>query len=231
MPFRLYPTVFKRGNKSYKGFVKKWIKSNTPYRPQKRGQAKPMYSTRFGFIDLYTRKERDEVKCPSGYTIGQCLGSLRKNWLGYHAATNDEKSLERVKYYAKRIQNNQKDLGLKTTSFPHLAIYGDVFILNNKKGKRVVFEDHSALKEKQEAFEKWQAENSKKIQEKLQRPDKEKGEAIQTFADDVSPGDMDFVFDLDDDEIVPDLLEPDEEKGEERITMTDDIPFKSKNKN
>lgn len=59
-------------------------------------------------------------------------------------------------------------------------------MLNNKQGERIVFEDHSALKEKQEAYEKWQAENAKKIQAKVLKPNKEKGEEITSFADDVS---------------------------------------------
>ena len=47
------------------------------------------------------------------------------------------------------------------------------------KRVRVVLEDHSELKKKQEEYEKWQAEQAeraKKIQEKLQKPDIEKGE-------------------------------------------------------
>ena len=89
-----------------------------------------------------------------------------------------------------------------------------------------VFEDHSALKKKQEEYEKWAAENAKKIQEKVQKPDKEMGEEIESFADDVSPGEMDE----DIEETVPDLLEAeaDEEKEEEEIVMTDDIPFQNR---
>ncbi|HSA73823.1 MAG TPA: hypothetical protein VLD84_07710 [Nitrososphaeraceae archaeon] len=124
--------------------------------------------------------------------------------------------------YARAIQEVQKDMGIKTTSFPHLGIYGDTLVLNNEDGKRVVIEDHSALKKKQEKYEKWQAENAKKIQEKLQRPDKEKGETIEEFADDVYPHELE-----ENEETVPDLLEPDEEKGEEVVVITDDIPFQS----
>jgi hypothetical protein len=125
--------------------------------------------------------------------------------------------------YARAIQSVQKDMGIKTTSFPHLGIYGDVFILNDKSGKRVVFEDHSAMKKKQEEYEKWQAENSKEIQQHVQKPDKEAGEEIEVFADDKSLSDKQ---ELEEDEKVPDMLEPDEEAGEEEVIMTDDIPFK-----
>ena len=144
----------------------------------------------------------------------------------YHRARLDEKNVEKMIKYAKAIQGVQEDMGIKTTSFPHLGLYGDVLILNNKKGERIAFEDHSALKQKQQEYEKWQAENAKKIQEELQKPDKEKGEEIQIFADDLSPGEMDE----DIEETVPDLLEAeaDEEKEEEEIVMTDDIPFQNR---
>ena len=144
-------------------------------------------------------------------------------WYGYHRARTRENSLEKMIKYAKAIQKVQEDMGIKTTSFPHLGIYGDVLILNDKNGNRAVFEDHSALKKKQEEYEKWQAENAKKIQERLQKPNKEKGEVIESFVDDVSPYEME-----DNEEAISELLEPDEEKGEEILTITDDIPFQKK---
>ena len=58
---------------------KKWINCNKPYKPQKRGFEKPLlYSTRFGLLDLYNRKEQQTLKCPSGYTIGQCFNIIAK---------------------------------------------------------------------------------------------------------------------------------------------------------
>ena len=43
----------------YKKKIKKWIKSNKPFKPQKRGLEKqPIHSKRFGFLDLYNRKEQ-----------------------------------------------------------------------------------------------------------------------------------------------------------------------------
>ncbi len=216
----------------YKVKNKKWIKSNKRYKPQKRGfEKKSLYSTRFGFLDLYNRKEQQGLVCPSGYSISQCFNVLRKLWYAYHKSRDYDKSLEKMEKYAKAIQKVQKDMGIKTTSFPYLGLYGDVLILNDKKGKRPVIEDHSALKKKQEEYEKWQAENSRKIQEKLMKPDKEKGESIVTFADDYGPGLIDYdSFDWDDDydrESVPNLLEPDVEKGERILTITDDIPFQT----
>jgi TRAP-type C4-dicarboxylate transport system substrate-binding protein len=130
--------------------------------------------------------------------------------------------------YARAIQDVQKDMGIKTTSFPHLGIYGDVFVLNNKNHERVVFEDHSALKKKQDAYEKWQAQNSKEIQEHIQKPNREEGEEIVTFSDDVYPH---KIIEPEEDEIVPHMCEPDEEAGEELIVMTDDIPFLDNKKN
>lgn len=230
MPYRIY-TVNQKYVKNkhgdigfYKKKIKKWIESNKPYKPQKRGLEKQsIHSKRFGFLDLYNRKEQQSLICPSGYAISQCFNVLRKMWYGYHKARRDEKNYERMVKYAKAIQDVQKDMGIKTTSFPHLRLYGDVFILNDKNGKRAVFDDHSALKKKQEEYEKWQAENAKNIQENLQRPDKEKGEVIETFADDVFPYEME-----DNVQTVPQLLEPNEEKGEEILTIPDNIPFQKK---
>jgi hypothetical protein len=134
--------------------IKKWIKSNKPYKPQKRGVEKlSIYSKKFGFLDLYNRKELQGLICPSGYSISQCFNVLRKMWYGYHKARHDEKNYEGMVKYAKAIQDVQKDMGIKTTSFPHLGLYGDVLILNDKNGNRAVFEDHSALKKKQEEYE------------------------------------------------------------------------------
>ena len=138
----------------YKLKNKKWINSNRQYKPQKRGFGKKvLYSTRFGFLDLYNRKEQQGLLCPSGYSISQCFNVLIKLWTAYHVSRSCEKNFERMLKYAKAIQDVQKDMGIKTTSFPHLRLYGDVFILNNKKGERVVLEDHSELKKKQDELQ------------------------------------------------------------------------------
>jgi len=226
MPLRIY-TVNQKYVKNkhgdigvYKKKIKKWIKSNIPYKPQKRGLVKQsIHSTRFGFLDRYNRKEQQELICPSGYSVSQCFNVLKKLWYAYHKARETDNDIDKMKKYAKAIQEVQKDMGIKTTSFPHLGLYGDVLILNDKNGKMAVFEDHSALKKKQEEYEKWRAENAKKAEEKLQKPNKEKGEVNETFADDVFP------YEMQDNETVPEFLEPDEEKGEEILTITDDIPF------
>src|SRR6266487_1384647 len=216
MPLRIY-TVNQKYVKNkhgdigvYKKKIKKWIKSNKPYKPQKRGfEKKSLHSSRFGFLDLYSRKEQQGLICPSGYSISQCFNVLGKMWYGYHRARTRENSLEKMIKYAKAIQKVQEDMGIKTTSFPHLGIYGDVLILNDKNGNRAVFEDHSALKKKQEEYEKWQAENAKKIQEKLQKPNKKKGESISTIADDVAPHEM---IQAEIEDTVLELLEPEEEE-------------------
>ena len=232
MPWRIYPMKQKYtkldGTVSiYKVKNKKWINSNRQYKPQKRGFVKKsIWSARFGFLDLYSRKEQQDLVCPSGYSISQCFCVMQRLWYGYYISRSHEKSIEKMIKYAKAIQDVQKDMGIKTTSFPHLRLYGDVLILNNKKGERVVFEDHSELKKKQEEYEKWQAEqteSAKKIQQELQKPDIEKGEEIYQFPDDVSPYEME-----EQEETVPDLLEPDEEKAEQILRMTDDIPFQNR---
>lgn len=228
MPWRIYPMKQKYTKKDgtvsiYELKNKKWINSNKPYKPQKRNV--PLWSSRFGFLNLYNRREQHELTCLSGYTIGQCFNVMRKMWYAYHKARDWDKDIERMKKYAKAIQSVQKDLGIKTTSFPHLGIFGDELILNNKEGERIVFEDHSALKAKQEAYRKREAENAKQIQAIVMVPDKEKGEEIVNFPDE-SFRKKRFVESEDSEGyLIPDVLHADEEADEERITIADDIPF------
>ena len=229
MPWRIYPMKQKYTKKDGTVSVyllknKKWIDCNKPYKPQKRGlEKKAIRSNRFGFLELYNRKEQQELKCPSGYSIGQCFNILRKMWWAYKNALQQQ-NLEKMEKYAKAIQAVKKDMGIKTTSFPHLGLYGDAFILNNKKGERTVFEDHSALKAQQDKYDKWMAKKAKKIQQQVLKPDKEKGEEILSFPDES----YDEKYEDDRAYLIPDVLVPDEEAGEEKITMTDDIPFMKK---
>ncbi|MDW0234428.1 MAG: hypothetical protein QOK50_09430 [Nitrososphaeraceae archaeon] len=235
MPWRIY-TVNQKYVKNkhgdigyYKKKIKKWIKSNIPYKPQKRGLEKQsIHSTRFGFLDLFNRKEQQGLICPSGYSISQCFNVMRKMWFGYHKARHDEKDYERTVKYAKAIQDVQKDMGIKTTSFPHLGLYGDVLVLNNKEGERVGFEDDSAMKQRQEEYEKKLIENSKKILKRFMKIDESKGEAIKVFADDVSPHTI-FEGEWDDTDTVPNIMEDaiDREAGESLLIITDDLPFKN----
>jgi hypothetical protein len=204
----------------YKKRIKKWIKSSQPYKPRKRGLQKlSIHSTRFGFLDLYNRKEQQELVCPSGYSISQCFNVLRKLWYAYRRAIGTEKDIDKMKKYAKAIQDVQKDMGIRTASFPHLGLYGDALILNAKNDRTRIFENQSALRKKQEEYELRHVKNAK-IQETLQKPNKLNGEAIVTVADDVFP------YEKQDNEVtVPQLLEPDEEK-EEVLTLVDNIPFR-----
>jgi hypothetical protein len=204
----------------YKKRIKKRIKSSQPYKPRKRGLQKlSIHSTRFGFLDLYNRKEQQELVCPSGYSISQCFNVLRKLWYAYRMAIGTDKDIDKMKKYAKAIQDVQKDMGIRTASFPHLGLYGDALILNAKNDRTRIFENQSALRKKQEEYELRHEKNAK-IQETLQKPNKLNGEAIVTVADDVFP------YEKQDNEVtVPQLLEPDEEK-EEILTLVDNIPFR-----
>jgi hypothetical protein len=215
--------------KRYKCLRRRWV--SFVRGPKKKALEKQaIYSTRFGFLDLYSGKEQDGLICPSGYNVRQCFGVLSKLWFAYKKAL-ERKNLEQMTKYAKAIQGVQEDMGIKTTSFPHLGLYGDQFILHNKKDERVVFEDHSALKAQQQEYEKWEqerAENAKKIQQELQKPEKEKQEELESFADDVGPGMLGGPDEEEEEEKeVPDQLEPDEEEEEEEVVMTDDVPFMS----
>jgi len=46
----------------YRKKIKKWIRSNRPYKPQKRGfEKQSVFSKRFGFLELYNRKEQQDL--------------------------------------------------------------------------------------------------------------------------------------------------------------------------
>jgi len=228
MPWRWYTFKQKYPKKdgtesTYLLKQKKWIKSNVPYKPQKRGFGKkPIWSSRFGFLDLYNRKEQQELRCPSGYTISQCFNVMRKLWYGYLKSMCDEKDIEKMKKYARAIQSVQKDMGIKTTSFPHLGIFGDQLFLNYKKGEHTVSEWHSSLEKQQEEYDKWSAKNAKKIQAHVMRPNREKGEKILTHADKSYKIRRRPSAEM----LVPDVLVPDEEKGERLLVISDETPFR-----
>jgi hypothetical protein len=178
----------------YKETHWKWVKYNTPkkkYRP--RGTGMQMWSKRFGYLDSYTTAERRLLVCPSGYTFPQGMNKLNKVWWGY-LRSRKENNIERMEHYARQIQDVQEDLGLKTTSFPHLGIYGDQLTLYDHSTSRKdslpkvsFYTDHSELKQLQE-LEKQKEVLDKKLQ-------------------DITP-----------------LIEADESKGEELITIIDKIP-------
>jgi hypothetical protein len=144
---------------------------------------------------------------------------MRKLWYAYRKSMNYDKDVQKMKKYALAIQKVQEDMGIPTASFPYLELYGDSFVLNDKKGNKIVIEDHSALKKLQE-FERHQAENSRKILQPFNRPDLSKGETMEFFVDDVYPFKK-----IECEPAVPQLLEPDEDKGEHLLVISDEIPF------
>ena len=134
----------------------KWVKGETKqrkYRP--RGQAKTLWSKRFGYLDTYTYNERKLLICPSGYTFGQGMHALHRLWFAFKISKS-EANIYKMEHYARAIQEVQEDMGLKTTSFPHLCLYGDIFTLYERKNQKAVLEDHSELKASQELLEKKQ---------------------------------------------------------------------------
>ena len=134
----------------------KWVKGEMKqrkYRP--RGQAKTLYSKRFGYVDTYTYNERKLLICPSGYTFGQGMHALHRLWFAFKISKSEE-NIDKMEHYARAIQEVQEDMGLKTTSFPHLCLYGDIFTLYERKNQKAVLEDHSELKNSQQLLEKKQ---------------------------------------------------------------------------
>ena len=163
----------------------KWVKGETKqgkYRP--RGQSKTLWSRRFGYLDNYTHDEQKLLRCPSGYTFGQGMHALRRLWFAYRISKS-EANLDKMEHYAKAIQEVQEDMGLKTTSFPHLGIYGDQLTLydhSTPELKILSYADHSDLLNKQKL-----EEEKEKFAElvPLIEADLEKGEKLITIADEI----------------------------------------------
>src|SRR5207342_1546395 len=196
-----------------------------------------MWSKRFGYLETYTYNERKLLKCPSGYTFGQGMHALHRLWFAYKISKS-EANIDKMEHYARAIQEVQEDMGLKTTSFPHLGIFGDVLVFRDYKTGQYGEEiDHSKLKEKQE-FE----EVREKFAEiaPLIQADIEKGEELLIITDDIPQLEeqkeelliiTDDIPQLEEQkeeidknlEIAP-LIQADIEKGEELLIITDDIP-------
>ena len=167
----------------------KWVKGETKQRKyRRRGQGMDLWSKRFGYLDSYTSKERKLLVCPSGYTFGQGMHALHRLWFAYKISKS-EANIDKMEHYARAIQEVQEDIGLKTTSFPHLGIYGDKLILYeySSRGRKMAVEvDHCHLKEKPQ-FE----EEKKKLEENIStlamplEPYEEKGEELITIADEI----------------------------------------------
>ena len=162
----------------------KWVKGETKqrkYRP--RGQA-TMWSKRFGYLDTYTYNERKLLKCPSGYTFGQGMHALHRLWFAYKSSKSEE-NIAKMKHYARAIQEVQEDMGLKTTSFPHLGIFGDVLVFRDKTGQYGEEIDHTELKEKQELEEEREKfeEIAPEIEQELEKGEGEgEGEQLKLIA-------------------------------------------------
>lgn len=232
----------------YKQRAVRWVRSRRPqrkYRP--RGEAKVLWSKRFGYLDVYTAKQvKEELICPSGYTFGQGMNKLSKLWFGYKKS-KERNDINKMEHYARVIQETQEDMGLKTSSFPHLGIFGDVLVFYDQKTHESITQiDHSHLKEIQD-MEKAKEKLKEIAPLLLIEPDLEKGEELVTIADEVPQPEpkryrvrhgnrMHYGKKRDEewvcencDEIVPPgknhICNIKEEEGSNVITMTDDIPF------
>lgn len=227
----------------------KWVKTQRPqrkYRP--RGEAKVLWSKRFGYLDVYTSKQvKEDLICPSGYTFGQGMNKLSRLWCAY-MARKKANDIEKMEKYARAIQETQEDLGLKTSSFPHLGIFGDTLVFYDQNTHEPITQiDHSELKEKQDMEET--KEKFAEIAPYIELvPDVEKGEELVTIADEIPQpkqepryrvrhgNRMHYTKKREEewtcdkcDEIVPPgknhICNLKEEEGSNVVTMTDDIPF------
>lgn len=190
----------------WKNTFKKWVKGKF-----ERGKPKDVYSRRFGYLNLYNGKEQANLICPSGYTVRQCFNKLRWMWLGYKQAKTKGK-LDEMKKYALEIQAVQKDMGIETTSFPFLGIFGEKFVLYDK-----VHNSDGTVKSKTKKVDEDHRKYLKAQEMRNLKLEVGKDEEIQTLVDDRlhEPQKQDAT--------VPLLVQP--EYDEEVLIMADEVPF------
>jgi hypothetical protein len=80
-----------------------------------------------GSLHVYHRlaaEEKDRM-LPSGYTVGQTWGALRKAWVGYCIALHKNEE-EKTLLYASIIQKMQRELGIPVREFAEVDMFGSV---------------------------------------------------------------------------------------------------------
>lgn len=196
MPWKTYS--YARPNGRLNTF-KVWLKGKF-----EKGKAKDTYSRRFGYLNLYNHTEQMNLICPSGYSISQCYNKLRCMWRGYKDAKK-KGNLDRMKKYAYQIQDVQRDMGIDVASFPFLGIFGEKFVLYDKKTGQLKKEDHRK-------YLKAQQMRNLKL-------DVGKDEEIQTLVDDK-------LHEPQKQEVTVPMLVEAQNPQEEVLVMTDEIPFR-----
>jgi hypothetical protein len=185
-------------------------------------KGKNLFSKRFGYFSSYTDKQRrEELRCPSGYTVGQAFSVLKKLWIGYkYAIDTRHQNIKDAEKYAREIQKTQDDLGIDIASFPNLGIFGDKFVLYDRKSKIpctvCVDEDHSHLRATQQMHEVKQGV--------------EEEEEIEILVDSMPSMDKHEIPKEKVEALVPLILEPDEDKNEELEIIADEYKQEEKEK-
>ena len=116
------------------------------------------------------------------------MHALHRLWFAYKSSKS-EANIEKMEHYARAIQEVQEDIGLKTTSFPHLGIYGDQLTLYDHSTREIKvrsYVDHSELKAHLELEE--EKKKLEKIVPFIQLEtvvEKEKGEVLVTITDEI----------------------------------------------
>jgi hypothetical protein len=116
MTFKHYPKIYRKRSR---------LRKKNPYQlGQYRFQNQQFPQPSLRVYHRLQTAEKDR-KLPSGYTIGQTWGALKKAWLAYCIALNkneDEKTL----LYASIVQKLQRELDIPVREFAEVDMFGSV---------------------------------------------------------------------------------------------------------
>jgi hypothetical protein len=116
MTFKHYPKIYRKRSR---------LRKKNPYQlGQYRFQNQHFPQPSLRVYHRLQTAEKDR-KLPSGYTIGQTWGALKKAWLAYCIALNkneDEKTL----LYASIVQKLQRELDIPVREFAEVDMFGSV---------------------------------------------------------------------------------------------------------
>jgi hypothetical protein len=116
------------------------IRKNNPYQLGSYTSRKQYFPSQTLHVYHRLQQAESDRKLPSGYTVGQTWGALRKAWLAYCIAlskTEDEKAL----LYASILQKLQRELGIPVREFAEVDMFGSV--IDKEESKLAVIDPFS----------------------------------------------------------------------------------------
>ena len=124
----------------------------------------------------------------SGFYENVVWGALHKAWKGYVIAKNKGED-DKMKLYARRIQELQHDLGLEVSSFPNIGMSATSFFWqlaqeeNNSQKQQVAAEEQNYLGDSQHEREKFTDTYSENFEDDENKDDRFTDDYHENFTD------------------------------------------------